>query len=338
MSTYQIGTTFRSTSQWAKNEQNLIENIKAQIEQSFSESNNLLINTTWFGPQFTNSDYFRLNEFVGKIDNLFFLASVDPVMLNSQQLNDISTMLLVKKTYCLGNFDGQYQFNFISTVLPMYFQQYSNDELLLREPTWTFLNYNRKPREHRIKLVEKIIDCNLYTHGKISLGKNNPTYAKNSNPHLVVDQDPDYTQIGNWEMDDSFGIAHDIHTLGNMHIWQNHVVSETEFNSWDNMFITEKTWKPIIGLRPFIINGQTKIYSWLEQQGFKTFTKYFAGIELENSEVHDYIISVLKYLVSLDSKEILEIYNSMLPDLVHNQYRFFEFAQKHRYRIENLFV
>jgi hypothetical protein len=162
--------------------------------------------------------------------------------------------------------------------------------------------------------------------------------------HLLLDEEPnDYAKEGNWGMEMTFGIPHDIHSLGNMNYWQNHfltIVSETEFNPWDNMFISEKTWKPILGLRPFIINGQTKIYKYLRSQGFKTFNQYFNGIELENLkefEVHDSIISVLKYLVTLNKKEIMSMYNDMLPDLIHNKARFFEFAQEQNNQINNIF-
>jgi hypothetical protein len=82
--------------------------------------------------------------------------------------------------------------------------------------------------------------------------------------HLSLNESPS-DAVGNWGLDMSFGIPHDIHSLGNLDIWQQHflnVVGETEFMHWDNMFISEKTWKPILGLRPFVINGQTKIYQY----------------------------------------------------------------------------
>jgi hypothetical protein len=148
---------------------------------------------------------------------------------------------------------------------------------------------------------------------------------------------------GNWGMADTVGIPHDIHSLGNINIWKTHfltVVSETEFFPWDNTFVSEKTWKPILGLRPFVLNGQAKIYQWLRERGFKTFNHYFNRIELENVtelEIHDSIIEVLKYLVTLDKKEILAMYNNMLPDLIHNRDRFFEFSKEQKYKTENLF-
>ena len=125
-----------------------------------------------------------------------------------------------------------------------------------------------------------------------------------------------------------------------MDIWQHHfltIVGETEFNPWDNMFITEKTWKPIFGLRPFLINGQTKIYKYLRDNGFKTFTHYF-DVELEDVkefQVHDRIIDALK---SLSNKNLIDMYSDMLPDLRHNRDRFFEFAKEQKIKIDNLWT
>ena len=105
------------------------------------------------------------------------------------------------------------------------------------------------------------------------------------------------------------------------------------------MFITEKTWKPILGLRPFIINGQPQIYSYLRKNGFRTFNQYWpVNIEdIPEYQLHNAIISIIKYLKSLPSATILSIYNNMLPDLLHNQARFQEFAQEQHAIIENLF-
>ena len=106
------------------------------------------------------------------------------------------------------------------------------------------------------------------------------------------------------------------------------------------MFITEKTWKPIIGLRPFVLNGQTKIYQYLRDHGFHTFNHYWPHIkieELSEFEVHDSLIEVIKFLSTLSNTTLLEMYSDMLPALKHNRNRFFEFAQEQKYKIENLF-
>jgi hypothetical protein len=347
MTTTYIGTTFPKTFQWHIDEVTLIDNIKNQINTKYPNVQNLFINTTWFGPQFNNGEYEKLIELIKQkkqFTNLFMLAAADPVFLNSDQIANIVAETKSTNVFLLGHFDSTYQFNFHSTVLLKYFKSYITEELYLTDLKWVFLNYNRKPREHRTELVQKIVDANLKNFGVMSLGKNDKTYSKQENELcLLLGETIEEYKEGNWGMPDTFGIPHDIHTLGNMEIWRTHfltVVSETEFWPWDNTFVSEKTWKPIIGLRPFLLNGQTTVYSWLRNNGFKTFNHYFNGIELENIkefEVHDSIIAVIKYLTTLDKTEISEMYNDMLPDLKYNQNRFFEFAKEQKYKTEHLF-
>jgi hypothetical protein len=330
-----IGTTFPDTFQWHTDEISLINNIKNQIDIHYPNSNNLLINTTWFGPQFDNGEYNKFLQLVKDnktFDNLFLIAAADPVFLNKDQINQLQGQVQATQLFLIGHFDTAYYFNFHSTVIPKYFKSYTIDELVLTEPSWIFLNYNRKPREHRSEFVNKLTSAGLGKVGVITLG-NNITLGE------TID---DYIE-GNWGMADEYGIPHDIHSLGKLDLWQHHfltVVGETEFWPWDNMFISEKTWKPIVGLRPFVINGQTTIYKYLRDNGFKTFNHYFNGIELENIPeycVHTSIIQVIEYLKSLNQQEIMTMYQTMLPDLIHNRERFFKFSQEQTYKIDHIF-
>ena len=347
MTTTFIGTTFPSTYQWHDDEVALVNNIQQQIDLIYSNDKNILINTTWFGPQFDNGEYDKILKFAQdgiEFDNLFLIAAADPTFVTDSQIKDIATMLKTKNTYLLGHFDTEYYFNFHSTVLPKYFKSYLEQDLLLKDIKYTFLNYNRKPRPWRVNLAQKILNNNLKKYGIVTLGKNDKSYSgMDDGIHLLLDEEPnDYAKEGNWGMEMTFGIPHDIHSLGNMNYWQNHfltIVSETEFNPWDNMFISEKTWKPVLGLRPFVINGQTKIYKYLRDNGFKTFNQYFP-VELENIselEIQNSIIDVLTYLIKLSDTEIKSMYDDMLPALKHNRERFFEFSKEQQYKINNIF-
>ena len=57
MTTTFIGTAFPPTFQWHVDEWSIINSIQQQIDQQFPNSDNLYINTTWFGPQFNNGQY-----------------------------------------------------------------------------------------------------------------------------------------------------------------------------------------------------------------------------------------------------------------------------------------
>jgi hypothetical protein len=347
MTTTYIGTTFPKTSQWSIDEVTLINNIKNQIDVKYPNTQNLFINTTWFGPQFNNGQFEKLTELIKQkkqFDNLFLLAAVDPVFLNSDQIANIVAETKSTNVFLLGHFDSNYQFNFHSTVLPKYFKSYTIEELWLTDLNWLFVNYNRKPREHRTELVQKIVDANLKDFGVMSLGKNDKTFSKQEEVLcLLLGESIEEYKEGNWSMPDTFGIPHDIHSLGNMKTWRTHfltVVSETEFWPWDNTFVSEKTWKPIIGLRPFVLNGQTKIYKYLRDNGFYTFNHYWPHIEMEElpeSEVHNSLINVIQFLSTLSKTTLLEMYADMLPALKHNRNRFFEYAQEQKYKTEHLF-
>lgn len=351
----EIGVKFLINEQFGRQEHQIYNSLRQQIEKKFPLGNNLLVNMTWFGPQFNNPTWPSINQLINKnksFDRIFWIDIIDPVTLLPDQISDLENKLQVKEKYYIGTaFTGKYSFNTASIVCYEDFPAYLESDLSLTNVEFLYLNYNRKPKPHRIRMVELLHEHNLEKHGIITLGKNDAAYdvsqGKTTTFHLTVNDAIDGTHGGKFPKQTTFGdfggVPYDLCSLGNINIWQNHflnIVSETEFLPWDTVFVTEKTLKPIIGLRPFVINGQTTVYQWLRDCGFKTFNHYFNGIELEDIkefEVHDAIINVVKYLVTLDQTEISAMYNDMLPDLKHNRARFFEFAQEQKYKIEHLF-
>jgi len=345
MTTLFIGTTFPATSDWHRDECELINNIRQQIDHAFSTGSNLFINTTWFGPQFDNSQWANYKTAIAQqhFDRVFLLAAADPVFLNAEQIDNIQKETQAE-LYLLGHFDSKYYFNFHSQVLPRYFVDYCESQLAMTSADYIYINYNRKPRDHRSALVNKLIDQNLLEHGIVTLGQANNMYSRDVEPqrHLTLNETTD-DAVGNWGMNMDLGIPHDIHSLGSLDRWQRHflnIVGETEFLPWDNMFISEKTWKPVLGLRPFLINGQTKIYQYLRSQGFRTFNHYWPHIELEDIAeycVHDSIIAVIKHLRSMSREDLQNLYHAMLPDLIHNRNRFAEYSAEQQHKINHLF-
>lgn len=342
-----IGTNFNQDWLWGTHEIDCIESLKRQVNMQFSNQRNLIINLTWFGPQFPNhswTDYQRLD---ATYDNLFLLATVDPPMINSQQIAEIVEHLGNPQLFKIGNFDTEFQYNFFAPILAQSFKKYTEQDTELKSVRWLYCNYNRKPRSHRVNFVRRLVDSELDKVGIITLGK----------PNVIYDQDPDnklyfsigekvdnYRSTGHWYSDDEFGIPHDVLSLHNLEVWQNHflhIIGATEFWPWDDIFVSETQWKPIIGLRPFLINGNTRTYAWLRDNGFQTFNHYFPNIEFEDineTQVHDTLIAAVRYLTTLTDKDIVEIYQDMLPALKHNQSRFYDYAQEQLHKKDNLFV
>jgi hypothetical protein len=338
-----IGTTFPAAWQYGPEEIEIFRSTVKQVEQRFPNAQNLVINTTWFGPQFDNAEWQKLQQVNGSIDNLFLLSVIDPLYWDENSIVQTQQRLQVQNTYRIGMFaDGKYEWNFHAFATDKLAPKYNSVDVELISPDWAFLLYQRKPRPHRIEITNLLLERNLNTRGIITLGSNkNSSYdwsEGQTGPVLTIEDYPsNYKHNG--RHDDFDGVPNDLVSLGRLDIWQHcllNVISETEFNDWQPRFVTEKTWKPIIGLRPFVIHGHPGIYQWLESHGFKTFNQYWPDVAIADDQ-HGHVMSAIETVANKSTQELLQMYQDMLPDLQHNRDRYFKFAQEQKYKINHLF-
>jgi hypothetical protein len=140
---------------------------------------------------------------------------------------------------------------------------------------------NRKPHPHRIAIVENLIAAGLQDQGYISLGL--PGGQAITIQEEFYDEQGIRDEYGNLGTDETFVSKHirnDIFSLGVSQVWNNSLlclVSETEFSNYypENFFASEKTFKPILGMRPFFVYGQPGLRQHLQQSGFDTFEDVF---------------------------------------------------------------
>jgi hypothetical protein len=190
-----------------------------------------------------------------------------------------------------------------------------------------------------------LIEKDLKKYGIVTLGKPDVTYDKDPNNNLffsIGEKIEDYAKNNHWfSGPDPCGIPHDVLTLHRIDYWQQHflyIIGATEFNHWDDIFVSETQFKPILGLRPFLINGNPRTYQWLESNGFRHFNSYWPEIDFNDSDrVHDSLCEVIRLLSQMSKTQIEQLYVSMLPDLQHNKQRFYEFAKEQKYKMEHLF-
>lgn len=341
-----IGTTMPESWRWGHEENKIIKIICDQIENKWPTQKNLFVNLTWFGPGFGNgvgwNQVVKIIEDQEKFDNVFFLASVDPTFITPDQRQYLEQNLNCSRCFWMGNFQTDYEFNFFAIVGQRLFHRYNIDEVLMKEPKHLFLNYNRKPRQHRVDFVKKLLSSGLSELGVFTLGKDDTKAYSDQSEELyftINEKDESYADCGHTSNPNTFGIPDDVLSLHNIKIWQHHflnIVGATEFFPWDPVFVTESQWKPMIGLRAFVINGNTKTYQWLENYGFKTFNHLFpVDLEVNELEVHDTIIDALRWLKDQD---LTALYKKILPDLLHNQQHFYKFAQQQEHKLHNLFA
>ena len=98
------------------------------------------------------------------------------------------------------------------------------------------------------------------------------------------------------------------------------VVCET-YSMGKTFFATEKTWRPIVCLTPFILQGPTNYLSNLKKLGFETFSKYWD----EGYDQHDGMTrlhgmkNIIDQLSKKSTQDLELMYNDMMPILEHNK-------------------
>ena len=127
-----------------------------------------------------------------------------------------------------------------------------------------FLYLNKQPREHRVKLYNKLLGENVLSNSLYTFqGLNPPVKLKKEYELPWVDAD-NYPKYGKDQDLYEKPYNDSVYSL----------VSETNDNEHE-VFMTEKIWKPIIAQHVFIVHGNHLYLQKLRELGFRTFVDYF---------------------------------------------------------------
>ena len=168
-----------------------------------------------------------------------------------------------------------------------------------------YIMYNRKPHIHRIQAVDLLKKHQLLDEGYVSLA-NELTVGeapKHNDPYDVMGNDnilPKYNG-----------------SLGNDHIWASHFLNViSESSGPPCSFLSEKTFKPIVGLRPFVSFNKERT-QYLHRAGFKTFNNFW-------DESMNWVDQI-EYVCSQSKETLQEWYesNEMQDILSHNRFHYF---------------
>jgi hypothetical protein len=108
-----------------------------------------------------------------------------------------------------------------------------------------------------------------------------------------------------------------------------HIVSETRFLEGVSSFISEKTWRPINNLQPFIMVSSPNMLEKLHNLGFKTFHPFIDESydnELDYSIRMSMIYTQIEKLNNMPLQELHDWYYSIIDILVYNQAHLRSFA------------
>ena len=111
----------------------------------------------------------------------------------------------------------------------------------------------------------------------------------------------------------------DLYSLGDISLWNKHflnVVSEGLHGVYSPVWITEKTYKPIIGCRPFIIYGHPKTSERLQSIGFETFDEDFD--HEPHPEYPEHASRICKIIDHVQTQNLQSWYEKLKPKIKHN--------------------
>ena len=263
---------------------------------------------------FLDNTYHGLNQVIEIVkthdcDINFVFSLVDPpftwLYLKEQLLIEFPNKKFV---FAGEDHAPDFDINFSFILFYQTLQRYSDHEVLPSKIDYTFLSYNYKPHVHRIKLIERMTEQNV-----IQLGYCTHPRSNGFGSHVLSND------------------------LGDLNIWQRHflnIVSKVVFRQWrEPLCIGEKFHKPVLGLRPFIINGSPRYYHELRVLGFDCFEDIFPvheliteldSLEATMSKNHQVICDVIK---DLQSKNLMELYQQLLPRLIANRDQWLKIAR-----------
>lgn len=185
---------------------------------------------------------------------------------------------------------------------------------------------NKRKRPHRFWFYTKLVEHNLTDRGLISINEFDicQMYVENRIPPADLIERANSRipstiyGISNTEHPDSYYIKR-IRDDVCLDSWVS-VVSESSFSDLDNeVFISEKTFKPIACMHPLIILGNQGSLIKLRELGYKTFDGFIDETydTLPTFERMEAIAIALKKIDAINDK--LAWYKSMQPILEHNR-------------------
>ena len=149
-----VGTHFPKDWQYGPEEIHIFDSTAKQVDKHFSNDRNLVVNTTWFGSQFNNGEWQRALSFNTDFDNLFLLSVIDPLYLTDEDLNILVKKYHIKRVYRIGMFEGsKYEWNFHALIGKDLMPNYTEEQVLMQDPEYIYMLYQRKPRYHRIEIT-----------------------------------------------------------------------------------------------------------------------------------------------------------------------------------------
>ena len=236
---------------------------------SLSDKKAVVINSLWYTTEYHKEVLAYLH--ANQVDYIILVAMIDFAIPSAEWFKEIPAKVIE-----VGYYNGPEEIDFFALFLDRYFFSPSTIDLCrIDRIDCPFMCLNRKPHEHRTRLYNQLQQLNLHTRGIVSLGSDRGVAVQTAD--LIIENNSMAPNSGA----EQYGISNDIVTLGDMSNWSRiflDVVTETVYNINQHYFVSEKIYKPILGMRPFLVYADDGAEKWLGKHGFVNYLDDFSDI------------------------------------------------------------
>lgn len=274
---------------------------------NLTPDNSVIVDSTWYTDEYhlVVKDYITTNN----PNKVVLVSFLDAHIVNQSRFN--------RPVYEVGYYDSPYFIDFWAHFVRDHYHLPADSELLDHKTITTpYLSYNRKPHEHRLELYNNLVDCGIVGQGIVTMDK-----------HRQLDQDVVELLTA---PESGSAIVNDIQSLGRTDLWCSsflNIVTETWFEINRAYFVSEKIYKPIVGLRPFFVYADDLGQKWLHDRGFKTFEEDFQDI-YPDVITKENLVDFLVILCQQDQTWLQTKFLTLISKLIHNRDRFYKYVEE----------
>lgn len=286
--------------------------VKTKLSKYYTdESRTVIINSVWYTGDYHQRVMAELRDL--KPSHIFVVAMLDPPIVQLDWFDELDC-----EVHGIGYYPGSGYIDYFPVFMEHFYQPMEQSLLLTASMIDTpYMCLNRKPHQHRMRLYQGLEAAGLLDCGIVSMG--------GTPPLRLLDQDSQGQDLAPNGGTEQYGIANDIVSLGNINNWQRHLVNIITETIWDiepSNFVSEKTFKPILGLRPFLIYAPNGGVECLRSRGFEPYVDDFKDITDANIREPYNIPVFLTELCKQPTNYLQMKFLQLQEKLLYNQNRF----------------
>lgn len=271
------------------------------------QSRSVIVNSVWYNQDYHQQVMTELEHI--QPSHVFVVAMLDPPIADLSWFKSLGAEVVG-----VGYYPKQRFFDYFAAFTDSFHERINADQLLDHNSIDTaYMCLNRKPHAHRVRLYQGLHNLDIVDRGFVSLGGDPPT--------RVLANDCDGQPLAPNPGSEHYGINNDVASLGNLDRWQRHLVNIVTETVWDteaSNFVSEKTFKPVLGLRPFLMYAANGGIQCLTSRGFEPYVSDFDDItDLDLALPHN-IPLFLSVLCHQSPSYWRHKFIALKPKLLHN--------------------